>query len=88
MALAISALLAALKVENGQDYVYACFFLISVRCSAPLMASMQIPFAGQGLAPGLWYLVSLCSADVCLAFLHIRCFPDMTAALPRRPSTT
>jgi hypothetical protein len=32
MALAISALLAALKAENGQDYVYACFFLISVRC--------------------------------------------------------
>ncbi len=31
MALAISALLAALKAENGQDYVYACFFLISVR---------------------------------------------------------
>ena len=30
MALAISALLAALKAENGQDYVYACFFLISV----------------------------------------------------------
>ncbi len=33
MALAISALLAALKAENGQDYVYACFFLISVRCA-------------------------------------------------------
>ena len=37
MALAISALLAALKAENGQDYVYACFFLISVRpCMGPL----------------------------------------------------
>ena len=31
MSFAISALLASLKSENAQDYVYACFFLISVR---------------------------------------------------------
>lgn len=30
MSFAVSTLLASLKTENAQDYVYACFFLISV----------------------------------------------------------
>ena len=40
MSFAISTLLASLKTENVQDYVYACFFLISVR-GTPLSGSAQ-----------------------------------------------
>ena len=56
MALAISALLAALKAENGQDYVYACFFLISVRlyvatsCTSSLRLDITGAWMGRWLA--------------------------------------
>lgn len=40
MSFAVCTLLVSLKAENAQDYVYACFFLISVS-GAPVKRSSR-----------------------------------------------